>query len=235
MRPPTPPTSGRESVAQPRNFGARRLHGADAAAEVPLRPEHGEAIRAGGGGQARKDNGGGSVKADGSYDSSKAGGADPGLRAGGGMQGTWWSYGDDPRPVVLGVDFALDTEEGGADEFYFVPESDDHETIERPGFSGWDVDFSPDSEAQDSLQVERIGVQDAAVQQQEGGNRPVLRRPLQDKLNEWRQVLVQAEEEISKQKGTNEKKKAVIEDEKPRTDIQPSIEDASQLAPKTSR
>ena len=35
------------------------------------------------------------------------------------------------HPVVRGVDFALDTQEGGADEVYFIPDSDDE------GYGNW--------------------------------------------------------------------------------------------------
>ncbi|WVZ64536.1 hypothetical protein U9M48_014037 [Paspalum notatum var. saurae] len=61
-------------------------------------------------------------------------------------RGSWWDV-RSRRLVVEGVDFAQDTQEGGADEYVFIPDSDDE------GFQGIictdDSEFVPETEAHD--------------------------------------------------------------------------------------
>jgi len=61
-------------------------------------------------------------------------------------RGTWW---DKSRQCIAveGVDFAQDTQEGGGDEYEFIPDSDPEDDKQRDIFYGDDVDFVPDSEA----------------------------------------------------------------------------------------
>ncbi|WVZ73058.1 hypothetical protein U9M48_021412 [Paspalum notatum var. saurae] len=73
-----------------------------------------------------------------------------------GLQGEWWMQTNPSHPVVRGVDFALDTQEGGADKVYFAPDSDDEGYCNRWKLEGGEDEFVPESEP---LEAQAAGVQ----------------------------------------------------------------------------
>ena len=67
------------------------------------------------------------------------------------MRGTWWLRYPEPRPAVEGVDFALDSKDGSGDEILeFVPDSNDEGGGAELTSQASDIEFVPDSEAQET-------------------------------------------------------------------------------------
>jgi hypothetical protein len=54
------------------------------------------------------------------------------------------------------VDFAQDTQEGGADRFEFLPDSDEEEGAKGLSLDGDDDEYVPKMEPQDVITVSRI-------------------------------------------------------------------------------
>lgn len=73
-------------------------------------------------------------------------------------RGTWW---DKKRNCVAieGQDFAQDTQEGGADQFELIPDSDEEGPQQVSSFVAEDDEFVPETEPQDMPVVKHIGKQ----------------------------------------------------------------------------
>ena len=72
--------------------------------------------------------------------------------------GTWW----DKKLnciAIEGKDFAQDTQEGGADRFELIPDSDEEGSQQVSSFVAEDDEFVPETEPQDMLVVKHIGRQ----------------------------------------------------------------------------
>lgn len=67
------------------------------------------------------------------------------MRPSGRVRGKWWLRSKNPRPVVQGIDFILDTQCGGGDEVEFIPDTDTYEE----GFS--DDELVAQSDAQHAV------------------------------------------------------------------------------------
>lgn len=65
-------------------------------------------------------------------------------------RGTWW---DRKRNCIAieGVDFAQDTQEGGADEFELIPDSDEEGVAKGSSLLGDDDEYVPETEPQDVI------------------------------------------------------------------------------------
>jgi len=68
--------------------------------------------------------------------------------------GTWWDQ-EKQCIAIEGQDFAQDTQEGGADQFEFVPDSDEEGGDNGPSLNGGDDEFVPETEPQDIIAVSK--------------------------------------------------------------------------------
>jgi hypothetical protein len=57
--------------------------------------------------------------------------------------------------AIEGQDFAQDTQEGGADQFMFIPDSDDEGGHNGPYLNGDDDEIVPEAEPQDIIVVNK--------------------------------------------------------------------------------
>jgi hypothetical protein len=69
--------------------------------------------------------------------------------------GIWWDH-EQNCITIEGVDFAQDTQEGGADRFEFLPDSDEEEGAKGLSLDGDDDEYVPEMEPQDVITVSRI-------------------------------------------------------------------------------
>ena len=69
-------------------------------------------------------------------------------------RGTWWDR-EKHCVTIEGQDFAQDTQEGGADQFEFVPDSDEEGGDNGPSLNGGDDEFVPETEPQDIIAVSK--------------------------------------------------------------------------------
>ena len=69
-------------------------------------------------------------------------------------RGTWWDQ-EKHYVAIEGQDFAQDTQEGGADQFEFVPDSDEEGGDNGPSLNGGDDEFVRETEPQDIIAVSK--------------------------------------------------------------------------------
>jgi hypothetical protein len=69
--------------------------------------------------------------------------------------GIWWDH-ERNCIAIEGVDFSQDTQEGGADRFEFLPDSDEEEGAKGLSLDGDDDEYVPKMEPQDVITVSRI-------------------------------------------------------------------------------
>jgi hypothetical protein len=68
--------------------------------------------------------------------------------------GTWWDCKLN-RIAIEGQDFAQDTQEGGADQFVLIPDSDEKGVAKGSSLLGDDDEYVPETEPQDVVTVSR--------------------------------------------------------------------------------
>ena len=73
-------------------------------------------------------------------------------------RGTWWNKKLNCI-AIGGQDFAQDTQEGSADRFELIPDSDEEGPQQVSSFVAEDDEFVPETEPQDMLVVKHIGRQ----------------------------------------------------------------------------
>ncbi|XP_021319525.1 uncharacterized protein LOC8056041 isoform X1 [Sorghum bicolor] len=101
-------------------------------------------------------------------------------------RGTWW---DRKRNCIAieGVDFAQDTQEGGADEFELIPDSDEEGVAKGSSLLGDDDEYVPETEPQDVI-----------VSTITGPCANQGRQRLGTLLHEWKRLISDVENESGK-------------------------------------
>ncbi|CAN6241348.1 unnamed protein product [Urochloa humidicola] len=118
-------------------------------------------------------------------------------------RGTWW---DLKRNCIAieGQDFAQDTQEGGADEFVLIPDSDEERGAKGSSLLGDDDEYVPETEPQDFATAS--GVVGSCANQS--------RRRLGTMLHDWLRLIADVKEEPNNVK-LEEPDSVMLEKEEP--------------------